>query len=52
MSSKKLTATYPYQGYYIDFNVYGKNEYTVNYNGDDVWFKTMKEAMAFIDEIS
>lgn len=41
-----------YKGFYIEFNLYGKNEYTVNYCGDDVYFDTPDEAKHFIDEIS
>lgn len=32
----------------IDYNVYGCQEYTVQYHGDDVWFNTRAEAEAFI----
>jgi len=38
-----------YKGYYIEYNFYGKGEYTVQYEGDDVWFNTIKEAKEFID---
>ena len=41
-----------YKGYYIEFNVYGGNEYTVQYCGDDIYFTTKEEAMAFIDEVA
>lgn len=41
-----------YKGYDIEYNFYGKGEYTVQYQGDDVWFKTEQEAKKFIDEIS
>lgn len=41
-----------YKGYDIEHNFYGKGEYTVQYQGDDVWFKTEQEAKKFIDEIS
>lgn len=44
--------TISYKGYDIEFNFYGKNEYTVQYQGDDIWFKTIDEAKKFIDEIS
>ena len=40
-----------YRGYGIDFNVYGDNEYSVHYCGDDCMFSTLEKAMAFIDEI-
>ena len=35
----------------IEFNLYGMDEYTVQYCGDDVIFFTEKEAKDFIDEI-
>lgn len=41
-----------YKGYGIDFNVYGSNEYTVHYCGDDCFFSTIKDAEQFIDEIA
>lgn len=40
-----------YKGYYIEFNFYGKGEYTVQYCGDDVWFNTEEKAKEFIDGI-
>ena len=40
-----------YKGYGIDFNIYGQNEYTVHYCGDDCFFNTVAEAEEFIDEI-
>ena len=40
-----------YKGYYIDFNIYGMNEYTVQYEGDDVVFDTQEDAMMFIDSV-
>lgn len=41
-----------YKGYYIDFNLYDQNEYTVQYCGDDLWFDTEEEARNFINSIS
>ena len=41
-----------YKGYYIEFNIYGSKEYSVQYCGDDVIFNSEKEAREFIDEIS
>lgn len=41
-----------YNGYDIDFNIYGQNEYSVQYCGDDVMFKTVDEAKAFIDKVN
>lgn len=40
-----------YRGYTIEFNFYGMNEYSVQYDGDDVMFETEEEAMLFIDEV-
>ena len=40
-----------YKGHWIEFNFYGKEEYTVYHDGDDVWFDTEEDAKAFIDEI-
>jgi outer membrane phospholipase A len=40
-----------YKGYFIVLNLYGRNEYTVQYNGDDLFFRTLKGAKDFIDEI-
>lgn len=41
-----------YKGYYIEYNFYGENEYSVQYCGDDVLFKTEEEAKRFIDEVA
>ena len=40
-----------YRGRDIEYNLYGENEYTVQYCGDDMWFMTEREAMQFIDAI-
>ena len=40
-----------YKDYGIDFNVYGRQEYSVQYCGDDFVFGTEKEAEQFIDEV-
>ena len=40
-----------YRGYYIERNVYGSGEYSVEYCGDDVIFDTEEQARAFIDEV-
>ena len=40
-----------YCGHWIEHNFYGKGEYTVYHNGDDVWFDTEEEAKAFIDKL-
>lgn len=41
-----------YRGYYIEENFYGRNEFSVQYCGDDVWFSSIEEAKAFIDNIA
>lgn len=41
-----------YKGYGIDFNFYGENEYSVQYDGDDMMFRSIEEAKAFIDEVA
>ena len=40
-----------YKGYLIEKDFYGQGEYTVQYMGDDVWFKTLDAAKEFIDDI-
>ena len=40
-----------YKGYYIETNLYGENEITVQYCGDDIYFPTIQEAKEFIDEL-
>lgn len=44
--------SYEYKGYGIDYNFYGENEYSVQYCGDDMMFKTLDDAKRFIDEIA
>lgn len=41
-----------YKGYYIEIGFYGKDDITVQYCGDDIFFPTEKEAREFIDEIT
>jgi len=41
-----------YKGYGIDHDFYGEDEYSVQYCGDDLMFRTIDEAKAFIDEIA
>lgn len=41
-----------YKGFYIEFNIYGGNEYTVQYCGDDIIFDTEEEAKGFIEEVT
>lgn len=43
---------FEYKGHYISFDLYGNNEYTVQYCGDDIYFRTEKDAKEFIDSIS
>ena len=40
-----------YKGYGIDHNIYGLDEYSVQYCGDDFMFKTLAEAREFIDSL-
>lgn len=40
-----------YKGYYIEYNFYGKKEFTVQYCGDDFWFETEEKAKDFINRI-
>lgn len=40
-----------YKGYNIVYNIYGINEYTVQYCGDEYCFETEKDAESFIDTI-
>ena len=40
-----------YKGFQIEYDLYKQNEYTVQYNGDDIVFNSIDEAKQFIDEI-
>ena len=40
-----------YKGWMIEFDFYGRNEYTVQFCGDDLYFPTLKEAKSFIDSL-
>lgn len=40
-----------YRGYFITYNAYGSEEYTVDIDGDDVWCDTFSEAQEFIDDL-
>ena len=40
-----------YNGYSIEYNFYGQNEYSVQYCGDDVIFNSLTEAKKFIDSL-
>ena len=41
-----------YKGYGVDYDIYGKGEYTVSVDGDDVMFKTYDQAKAYIDKFT
>ena len=41
-----------YKGYPIMKDVILENGWTVLYCGDEIWFKTIEKAKAFIDEIT
>ena len=41
-----------YKGYFIEVGFYGEGEITVQYCGDDIWFKSVEEAKEFIDQIT
>lgn len=41
-----------YKGYCIEHGFYGGDEYTVQYDGDDVEFNSVEDAKQFIDEVS
>ena len=41
-----------HKGYDISYNFYGAGEFTVFYDGDDLWFTTEQEARDFIDTIA
>lgn len=40
-----------YKGYYIEYNFYGHNEYSVQYCGDDILFHSLAAAKKYIDSI-
>ncbi len=40
-----------YKGDNIVYNIYGINEYTVHYCGDEYCFETEKDAEIFIDSL-
>ena len=44
--------TINYKGFYIEYNVYGDCEWSVQYCGDDFIFSTEVEAREFIDEVT
>ncbi len=47
-----MTYNEHYKGYVIEYNLYGKGEFTVQFDGDDIWFTSIQEAKEFIDEIT
>jgi len=44
--------TIEYQGYSIEHNAYGKGEYTIGIDGDDVWCDSLEEAKETIDSLN
>ena len=49
--AQAVVSNISYKGYDIYFNVYGQNEYTVWFEGDDIYFRSLNEAMDFIDSV-
>ena len=43
--------TIMYKDFDITYNFYDRGEYTVQYEGDDLWFNTLAEAKEFIDNL-
>ena len=41
-----------YKGFYVEYDFYGRDEYTVQYCGDEIWFESKEEAIQFIDEVT
>lgn len=41
-----------YRGYTIEVNSYGKGEYTIFHQGDELWFTDLTEAKEFIDSLT
>ena len=52
MAPRKEKDMEEYRGYFIERNFYGHGEYSVEYCGEDVIFRTLVEAKEFIDEIT
>lgn len=40
-----------YKGYFIEYNLYGMEKYSVQYCGDDLIFNTLDQAKNFIDNV-
>ena len=47
----KTSKVIEYRDCCYEYNFYGQGEYTVQYCGDDVMFKTEEEVRKFIDEV-
>lgn len=47
----KPAESFIYRGYGIDFNFYGRGEYTIQYCGDDIEVETETAARELIDSI-
>lgn len=41
-----------YKGFYIEFDFYGEGEYSVQFEGDDLMFRSEAEAKDFIDSVT
>lgn len=39
-----------YKNYNIDYNIYNQKEYSIQFCGDDIIFKTLKDAIDFIEK--
>ena len=46
------TIEFNYKGFDITFGLYGMDDYTVQYCGDDLFFESLEEAKEFIDGIA
>ena len=42
---------FDYNGYVIEYNLYKRSEYTVQFEGEDIWFDSEQEAKDFIDSL-
>ena len=40
-----------YKGFYIEFNFYGNNQYSIQFCGDDLIFNSKEDAYNFIDNL-
>lgn len=45
--AQAVVSNISYKGYDIDFNVYGQNEYTVWFEGDDLFFQHFVRSQEF-----